>query len=368
MRTDLQAGEQEDIEREAVGMAETVVSLLMLAAAKDQPLRPICAGGRQGANLLLFHAESEGSHALSDALDNIACVHFIRSESFKSQVDVLRAFFTSPPNTWQQATVSAALAGNLTDHKHLQHLAVVMGEFKEAETRDRCLCTSRGSLVRLDILDGNFKGDNRWTSEEVQRAVRDLCPLFNPADGSPPVRPVMLVRTDPMRWALSIYGRLVDGMQNNPQFTTGQISAMEYDLKKLQQAMAQNLHAWRIKADILEALRTVCGVRPAVHVYETFDMRQGLPEGMADFLLPCYNGTADTLPVDDEQTVRHAHSYTIQEFVSNAEEVVAMFAMADFPTFGQVLAERGLSIADLDDFSEPKKMSQACNAVMPQDT
>jgi hypothetical protein len=96
-------------------------------------------------------------------------------------------------------------------------------------------------------------------------------------------------------------------------------------------------------------------------VYEAFDMRQGLPEGMVDYLLPCYNGTADQLPVNDLETVRHAHTYDISRFVSNTDAVVKLFATSGFPTLGQVLAEQGLSMADVDDLSQPKKMSQACN-------
>jgi hypothetical protein len=348
-------------------MTSAVIPFVMLATTMDagvvqRPVRPVCPGERQATNLLVFHAYGEGSHALSDALDNLGCVHFIRNEVFKAQVDVLHAFFTSPLETWRQATMRAAIAGNMTEQRHLRELAAALDAFMEAETKQGCHCSSRGALVRLDVLDGKPKGGS-WTTAEVRRGIGDLCPLFAPTDGSPPVLPVILVRTDLMRWSLSAYGRLTEAVDNNPQFDNKEIVAMNYDLDLLDSGANKNVMVWRFKAVILNALRAVCGVRPAVHVYEAFDMRQGLPEGMANYLLPCYDGTADQLPVDASlETVRQAHTYNINEFVSNAEAVVGLFAMSSFMTFGETLAEQGLSMADIADLSEPNKMSQTCSA------
>lgn len=345
-------------------MTGAVLPFFMLVAtaqpgAQLLPVRSICAGQKQATNLLVFHTYGEGSHALSDALDNLPCVHFVRDEAFNAQVDVLHTFFTSSFETWTQATVRAAIAGNMTHPIQIRRLADDIDKFKEAHAKHACNCSSRGALVRLDVLDGEFKSGS-WTTAEVERGVGDLCPLFAPTDGSAPVLPVVLVRMDLMRWALSGYGRLTEGMDPNPQFSHHEIDAITYDLKKLHMAANTIVKIWRRNAVILRALRTLCGVRPAVHVYEAFDMRQGLPKGMADYLLPCYNGAANQFPIDDFKTVRHAHTYNINEFVSNADAVVGMFAMSSYLTFGETLAEQGLSMADLDDLSEPKKMSQNC--------
>jgi hypothetical protein len=348
-------------------MTAAVLPFIMLAATTEhnvvqRPVRPVCAGEQQATNLLVFHSFGEGSHALSDALDNLGCIHFMRNEVFKAQFEVLHTFFTSPLGTWRQATIRAAIAGNMTEQKHMRELAAAIDAFREAEIKQGCKCSSRGSLVRLDVLDGKYKLST-WTTAEVHRAVGDLCPLFAPTDGSPPVLPVVLVRADLMRWTLSGYGRMVEGLDNNPQFTNHEISVMEYDLDLLDKGAQRNAGYWRSKTVILSALRTVCGVRPAVHVYEAFDMRHRLPKGMANYLLPCYNGTADQLPVDDSLgTVRQAHTYNINEFVSNADAVVGMFTMSSYMTFGSTLAEQGLSMSDVHDFSEPDKMSLACSA------
>lgn len=210
--------------------------------------RPICTGEKRGANLLVFHSYGEGSHALSDALDNTACVGFMRDEQSQAQVDVLRAFFTSPFDTWAEATESAALKSNLTASKDAKYMRAVIETFKEEQVLNQCKCSTRGTLVRMDVLDGHpLKGSGRWTADDLHRAVSDLCPLFKPINGSSPVLPVVLVRMDALRWALSSYGRLADDVAGNPQFSTAPIEAVEYDLELLYQVVGKNVVTWRSK-------------------------------------------------------------------------------------------------------------------------
>jgi hypothetical protein len=61
---------------------------------------------------------------------------------------------------------------------------------------------------------------------------------------------------------------MVKEMDDNPQFSHHQIVAVDCDLDLLDIRAQSNVKMWRSKAVILNALRTVCGVRMTVHVYD----------------------------------------------------------------------------------------------------
>jgi hypothetical protein len=169
-----------------------ILSALFLLATADaaRPKRsphPNC--GANPVHLLVFHDRGKGSHALADRLDNLGCVHFLRGEHLHLHPAVLAAFFRSPTATWASDVLRAITAHNQTvDWKGgAQGLGVEIRALAAADTRQRCACVSRGTLVRLDMLDGSFKNScSQWSASQVARAARGLCPLFKPADGCAP--------------------------------------------------------------------------------------------------------------------------------------------------------------------------------------
>jgi hypothetical protein len=169
-----------------------MLSALFLLATADaaRPKRsphPNC--NANPVHLLVFHDRGEGSHALADRLDNLGCVHFLRGEHLHLHPTVLAAFFRSPTATWASDVLRAITAHNQTvDWKGgAQGLGVEIRALAAADTRQRCACASRGTMVRLDTLDGSFKNScSQWSASQVARAARGLCPLFKPADGCAP--------------------------------------------------------------------------------------------------------------------------------------------------------------------------------------
>lgn len=165
-----------------------------------------------------------------------------------------------------------------------------------------------------------------------------------------------------MRWALSIYGRVSADEKPNQQFgsePTIPVSKV-YSIGTLSTAAKQNARLLDTKVMLLRALRSVCGVRPAVQTYETYEMADALVDGMADFLLPCFKGATDGRAALDVRTVVRVHSHDIKTFVENAEEVMAHFAMTHYPRFAEAMEKHGLTEEDLDDFSEVGKIAARC--------
>ena len=79
-----------------------------------------------------------------------------------------------------------------------------------------------------------------------------------------------------------------------------------------------------------------CAVSPFLHVYEGFDDFQGQSHNITRYTTPCLRSSPQANR-HIEATVRHAHTHSISEFVSNFNEVYAHFASHDYPTFASVL-------------------------------
>jgi hypothetical protein len=166
-------------------------ALLVLLATADA-LRskrsppPLCGNGASPVHLLVFHDRGEGSHAFADRLDNLGCVHFLRGEHLHLHPAVLHAFFRSRTATWAADVMRAVAASNQTvDWRGgAQGLSAELRSLAAADGEQQCACGSRGSLVRLDTLDGKFKNScSQWNYNQVAKVARGLCPLFKPTDG-----------------------------------------------------------------------------------------------------------------------------------------------------------------------------------------
>jgi len=335
-------------------------------SSRPNPL-PRCPPEDASRHLLVFHSRGEGSHAFSDSMDNLGCVNFLRGEYLHANPDELQAFFSSSPGEWEKAVAGAiqrlieqpstawdtyARSYGYADAEayHTSRLRSLRQQLQEsARDNERlgCPCTSRGTLVRMDWLDGSIHSSKSWRRREAEHAVDGLCPLLEEG-----VQPVFLVRADLMRLSLSTYGRFVDGEENNPQFTITKIERKEYDLDILEMAAWASVGRWRTTATIVRALRERCNVRAALHVYEAFEDADGPPEGMAEYLLPCCGGRASAFATRNQTTVRRAHTHRISDFVRNSDAVYFHFATAAYPSFASTLAEQGLELSEIDNIRE----------------
>ena len=289
------------------------------------------------------------------------CVNFLRGEFLHSNPIELRAFYDSAPDEWGTALTAAFAMSNLTNltpltNSSLADLHRQLAGFEQDNQKLRCACTSRGALVRLDVLDGRIEDLIQTVDEgKIVRSVRELCVATS---GNPilrRVRPVVLVRTDLMRWSLSTYGRFMKDEASwpaNPQFGKSNLTSHVYDLSVLSKSAFSAVRIWNNIAVLLRAMRDHCKMPPLVQSYEAFEDRGGLPEGTADALLPCYRGRAQAMGTRNQRNVRIAHSHKISNFVSNSNEVIAHFAVTPYPTFAQALTKEGLRPDEVLEFSE----------------
>lgn len=282
-------------------------------------------------HILAIHTRGEGSHAFADALDNMDCVHFLRDERMHWQLDELTLFFqgqTPPPRS--------------------------NGKSDSPSPVDvRCDCISRGTLVRVDRCCGNeTAGDmTDFTPDQLKDAVIRMCPLFR--NRSMPVLPVLLVRSDLMRWSLSTYGRFDATMLDNPQFSNVHKHAEEvstpiyYHIPTLLQSAHAGVRIWHTQAKLIKGLQEECGVTPMIQLYELFTDNIPWDLHRSEVVLPCRKRLP--YPVTNATvSVRRAHNHDIRSFVANAEEVYAHFALSsEYPRFATVLASEGVDASKL---------------------
>ena len=84
-----------------------------------------------------------------------------------------------------------------------------------------------------------------------------------------------------------------------------------------------------------------CKFQPQLITFEAFEDTQELPSGLVRQLLPC--GEEDRRR--DYSSIRIVHSHRISEFVENANEVIAHFAVTPYPSFADVFTHRANATA-----------------------
>jgi len=189
-------------------------------------------------------------------------------------------------------------------------------ELRAFNTSTGCVCAARGMLLRAH--------------EHL------LCRLGEHIRFDP----LLIVRTDLLRWSLSLYSDFKEGLQRMPQFIQNYTPPrVHYDIKLLEW-VASNVAIpyWKSKANAYRTL-TRCGLRPRLLSSELFDETQLLQSSLRLSLLPCTRGLSTTLESSQlRRSVQRIHPNRISAYVSNAAEVFAHFGQTAYPSFAQLLA------------------------------
>jgi len=284
---------------------------------------PSPSGSAPSVQFYVLHNSHEGSHGIGDKLIRTRCVNFFINEYFdaserngittaRQQLDALRTFFSTPLiANLKLATVLPQAAGHMIEER------VKLWRDQVRLFDAGCPCEARGVLLRA--------------------SAQTLCQL-------PGTKPYILVRTDLLRWSLSVYSDRY--LQAMPQFFRTK-NGTAYDalppkqafdvgaLGEIADSLVQN---WRKKADLYTKLSR-CGLRPRLITFEAFEDTQELPSGLSMQLLPCEQRKPP--PARTEySSVRIVHSHRISEFVNNSDEVHAFFTATPYPTFAEVFASQ----------------------------
>jgi len=303
-------------------------------------------------HLLVLHESGEGAHAFIDALNRRYCTAMgkeIDSAGIPYKVggrisapsldreqavqehdyQVLRALFDTPfeslsQNVLERARAPIDLYGDIDRTQLNKQLAAIADLGQGASTHhERCECVSRGALVRLE-----------------KTHLASLCSLglFRRSELAS-IRPVILVRTDLMRYTLSAYSRFSSKMANHPQFSAANRSAgrIVYNLAKLFFAAKTRLKNWSKIAENIAALQA-CNVTVTLSIYEEFEDLMDVGQSLFKYLAPCV--TSNLMRSWAKATVRKVHQHAISDFALNYEEIHHFFAASDFPTFGEVLQRK----------------------------
>ena len=262
-----------------------------------------------GVRFYVLHVGHEGSHGVGDKLVQMRCVNYLANEYFdiresngianaSQQLDALRTFFNMPLVTdLQLATVLPSMDKRRTAHADEE------AKFFDAE----CSCEARGALLRADAAT--------------------LCQL-------PGTKPYILVRTDLMRWSLSIYSEKY--VQSMPQFSNVTLPKVAFRIQTLSTIARQLIQRWAAKANMYTNLIR-CGLKPQLITFEAFEDTQQPPFEMVRQLRPCRH---EQRPERAYTSVRVVHSHRISEFVENADQVHAHFIATPYPTFAQVFTQK----------------------------
>ena len=251
----------------------------------------------------VLHHDHEGSHGIGDKLIQMRCVNYLGNEFFDKrasngitsaakQLNALRRFFADLTVTVQS---------------YEERRREVLKEQMKLFDMD-CSCEARGMLLRAD--------------------ADTLCQL-------PGTKPYILVRTDLMRWSLSLYSDRY--VQHMPQFRNHTLPMVAVSIDKLGQVARQAVRKWQQKAQLYTKL-VRCGLHPQLIAFEAFEDMQQLPSRFETQLLPCKY--AEQRPQHLYTSVRIVHSHRISEFVTNPDEVYAHFIATPYPTFAQAFTEQ----------------------------
>ena len=251
----------------------------------------------------------EGSHGLGDKLVGRRCINYMGNEFFDVrrlenatyQLEALTRFFSMRVGM-KAAAVLPGIGHDLA---------------KKFDTRAKlfdadCSCSALGALVRV--------------------GPKNLCQLPRG------IKPYILVRTDLMRWSLSVYSEY--NVNSMPQFNNKPLPKTAFRIEKLSNIANYLIGKWRDKAEMFRRL-VRCKFQPQLITFEAFEDSQDLPRGLVRQLLPC--GEEDRRR--EYSTVRIVHSHRISEFVENSDEVIAHFAVTQYPSFADVFKHRANATA-----------------------
>ena len=166
----------------------------------------------------------------------------------------------------------------------------------------------------------------------MRAAPKNLCQLPRG------IKPYILVRTDLMRWSLSLYSEAY--VNSMPQFNNKPLPKTTFRIETLSDIANKLIDKWRDKAEMYRKL-VRCKFQPQLITFEAFEDTQELPPGLVRQLLPC--GEQDRRR--DYSSIRIVHSHRISEFVENVNEVIAHFAVTPYPSFADVFTHRANATA-----------------------
>ena len=171
--------------------------------------------------------------------------------------------------------------------------------------------------------------------------------------------PVIIVRTDMMRWALSRYHKVLlqkygeklpAGVSKDPQFAhgnTGESHLSHYDLDKLKLVVGNCHREWSRKVDLMRLLAAE-GVPFHIAIYERFladgdEYAARIATAAGRSTSSAGNGSNGGRECTGKmrgKSVHRVHSHNISTFVSNELEVLRFFAAADpeLPSWEQMAA------------------------------
>lgn len=317
-------------------------------------------------HLLVLHTLGEGAHAHGDILTSLPCTVYLRAEylvgdttsfawlktffqgSLQSLGSRMASLLHKSREDWLASGHTAAISHKSPLNNHLVKLHAEINGSKRRNINASCgSCVSRGMIFRAE-----------------PETVQDWCAkgLFDSAERK--IQPVVLVRTDLLRWSLSAYNRrdAVYG-EDNPQFCG--VSSLKNGVVKpcaterkmvtinltiLAKVASHNVNRWRNVAQTLSILQQ-CGVQPMVSIYESFQDAGLAQDQLSDYLVPCAprRHQMKNIPgFETGVTVHKAHSNQISDFVSNAREVYDFFHLHRvFPTFTEVLRAAHVTVSSV---------------------
>lgn len=161
---------------------------------------------------------------------------------------------------------------------------------------------------------------------------------------------LVIVRTDLMRWALSLYfkrnadkldAELVHG-RTDPQFTVNSSSQFDlYNLTLLSRTASECVRAWQDTVHTLDTLREM-GRKYAVITYEQFVSGGSsyLARVLSNVSVTPNCSNAEDKKDDTPRKVHRVHGDDISAFAVNAGEVIQHFATTVYPSWPLLGGER----------------------------